>query len=81
MLSCFEFLSKLHFSYSSSKTPSITRSSRLSSSRENGLRRNMKTQNSGRNFRDYLAIVLRVKSSREKFCALEAFFTSNFARR
>ena len=58
----------------------FARNSRLSSSHENGLGQNMKTQNSDRNFRDYLATVSRVKSSREKFCALEAFFTSNFAR-
>ena len=55
------------------------RSSRLSSSRENGLRQNMKTQNSDRNFLDYFTTVSRVKSSREKFCALEAIFVSNFA--
>ena len=34
-----------------------------------------------RDFRDCLAIVSRVKSTHEKFCALEAFFASNFARR
>ena len=58
----------------------FVRSSWLSSSSENGLRQNMKTQNSDRNFRDYLATISRVKSSCEKFCASEAFFASNFAR-
>ena len=58
----------------------FVRSSRLNSSCENGLRQNMKTQNLDRNFYDCLATVLRVKSSREKFCASEAFFASNFAR-
>ena len=59
----------------------FARSSQLSSSRENGLRQNMKTQNSNRDFHDCLAIVLQVKSSHEKFCAVEAFFLSSFTRR
>ena len=83
MLSCFEFLFKLHFSYFSSKNffnCIFARSSRLSSCRENELRQNMKIQNSDKNFHNCLAIVSRVKSSREKFYALEAFFASNFAR-
>ena len=58
----------------------FARSSWLNSSCENGLRQNMKIQNSDRNFHDCLTTVSRVKSSREKFCALEAFFMSNFAR-
>ena len=50
------------------------RSLQLSSSCENGLRQNMKTQNSDRDFHDCLSTVSQVKSTREKFCALEAFF-------
>ena len=57
----------------------FARSSRLSSSCENKLRQNLKTQNLDRDFRDYLAIVLRLKTSSERFCASDAFFTSNFA--
>ena len=55
----------------------FARSSRLSSSHEDGLRQNMKIQNSDRDFHDSLATVSRVKSIHEKFCALDAFFASN----
>ena len=58
----------------------FAKSSQLSPSHENGLRQNMKKQNSNRNFHDCLAIILQVKSSWEKFCASEAFFVSNFVR-
>ena len=58
----------------------VARSSQLNSSHENGLRQNMKTQNSNRNFRDCLTTISQVKSSCEKLCALEAFFASNFTR-
>ena len=43
-------------------------------------RSNMKTKNLDRNFRDCLATASRVKSSCEKFCALEAFFASNLRK-
>ena len=56
------------------------RSSRLSTSHENGLRQNMKTHISNRNFCNCLATISWVKSTRKKFCALEAFFVSNFVR-
>ena len=82
-LLCFEFLVQIAFFMffiKNSFRGIFVRSSWLSSSSENGLRQNMKTQNSDRNFRDCLATISRVKSSREKFCASEAFFASNFAR-
>ena len=55
----------------------FVRSSQLSSSRKNRLRKNMKIQNSNRNFRNCFAAV---KSSSEMFCTLKAFFVSNFVR-
>ena len=82
---CFRVLSFcsnciFHVFHQNSFRGIFARSLQLSSSRENGLRKNMKTQNSDRNFRDYLAIASQVMSSCEKFCASEAFFASNFAR-
>ena len=56
----------------------FARSSRVSSSHENGLGKEWKHQISDRNFRDCLVTVSRVKTTRENFCALEAFFMSNF---
>ena len=82
-LSCFEFLFKLHFFMFFIKNffkGIFAKSSQLNSFHENGLRQNMKTQNSDKNFCNCHATVSREKSSREKFCALEAFFASNFAR-
>ena len=83
MLLCFEFLFKLHFLCFSSKNffrGIFVRNSRLSTSHENGLRQNMKTHISNRNFCNCLATISWVKSTRKKFCALEAFFVSNFVR-
>ena len=82
-LSCFEFLFKLHFFMFFIKNffkGIFAKSSQLNSFHENGLRQNMKTQNSDKNFCNCHATVSWVKSSHEKFCALEAFFASNFAR-
>ena len=82
MLSCFEFCSNCIFMIfiKNSFKGIFARSSRLSSSCKNGLRQNMKSQNSDRNFCYCLATISQVKFSSEKFCASEAFFTSNFAR-
>ena len=44
-----------------------------SASCNNRLRQNLKTQNSHRDFRDCLATVLRLKTSRKRFCTLDAF--------
>ena len=70
----------LCFSSKTSLKAFSQKSSQLNSFHETGLRQNMKTQNSDKNFCNCHATVSRVKSSREKFCALEAFFESNFAR-